>query len=233
MLIGGSWLKWWIQAAAALSNLGLFEAEMSSDAFQLLGMSEMGMLPSIFASRSKHGTPTISIVCSATGVIFLSWMSFQEILEFLNFLYAIGMLLELAAFVRLRIKKPDLSRPYRVPVQTFGATMLCVPPALLLVLVMSLASARTYLVSSCVVIVGMFLYPAVNHAKDRKWIRFNTEQPANPDDDDDNDIEDHSIVSEQNRGVTDEASVSLLSALPSSKTEPATEMSSEGVQKLE
>lgn len=51
MLIGGSWLKWWIQAAAALSNMGLFEAEMSSDAFQLLGMSEIGMLPSIFASR--------------------------------------------------------------------------------------------------------------------------------------------------------------------------------------
>jgi hypothetical protein len=51
MLIGGVWLKWWIQAAAAMSNLGLFEAEMSGDAFQLLGMSEMGMLPSIFASR--------------------------------------------------------------------------------------------------------------------------------------------------------------------------------------
>lgn len=51
MLIGGFWLKWWIQAAAAMSNLGLFEAEMCSDAFQLLGMSEMGLLPAIFASR--------------------------------------------------------------------------------------------------------------------------------------------------------------------------------------
>ncbi|KAK1558793.1 hypothetical protein Q3G72_006699 [Acer saccharum] len=88
MLIGGFWLKWWIQAAAAMSNLGLFEAEMSGDAFQLLGMSELGMLPSMFALRSKYGTPTISILCSATGVIFLSWMSFQEILEFLNFFVA-------------------------------------------------------------------------------------------------------------------------------------------------
>lgn len=51
MLIGGFWLKWWIQAASAMSNLGLFEAEMSADAFQLLGMSEIGMIPSIFASR--------------------------------------------------------------------------------------------------------------------------------------------------------------------------------------
>ncbi len=52
MLIGGSWLKWWIQVAAAMSNMGLFEAEMSGDSFQLLGMSEIGMLPAIFASRS-------------------------------------------------------------------------------------------------------------------------------------------------------------------------------------
>lgn len=51
MLIGGFWLKLWIQVAAAMSNLGLFEAEMSSDAFQLLGMSKMGYLPSVFASR--------------------------------------------------------------------------------------------------------------------------------------------------------------------------------------
>ena len=52
MLIGGAWLKWWIQAASAMSNLGLFEAEMSGDAFQLLGMTEMEMLPAIFAKRS-------------------------------------------------------------------------------------------------------------------------------------------------------------------------------------
>ncbi|KAF9604422.1 hypothetical protein IFM89_006431 [Coptis chinensis] len=113
MLVGGFWLKRWIQAAVAMSNLWLFEAEMSSDAFQLLGMSEMGMLPVIFALRSKY--PTISILCSATGVIFLSWMSFQEIIEFFNFLYSIGMLLEFAAFIKLRIKRPELHRPYKVP----------------------------------------------------------------------------------------------------------------------
>lgn len=53
MLIGGFWLKVWIQVAAAMSNLGLFEAEMSSDAFQLLGMSKMGLLPAVFSSRSE------------------------------------------------------------------------------------------------------------------------------------------------------------------------------------
>nr|GMD07198.1 probable polyamine transporter At3g19553 [Ipomoea batatas] len=178
MLIGGSWLKWWIQAAAAMSNMGLFEAEMSSDAFQLLGMSEMGMLPSIFASRSKHGTPTFSILCSATGVIFLSWMTFQEILELLNFLYSIGMLLEFAAFITLRIKKPGLRRPYKVPLQTFGATMLCLPPMLLLILVMCLASPKTFLVSGIVIVVGFLLYPAVVQSKERFYFHFNTQDSS-------------------------------------------------------
>lgn len=49
--IGGRWLGWWITAAAAVSNVGLFEAEMSSDSFQLLGMSELGMIPEIFSRR--------------------------------------------------------------------------------------------------------------------------------------------------------------------------------------
>ncbi|KAL0911513.1 hypothetical protein M5K25_019661 [Dendrobium thyrsiflorum] len=170
--IGGEWLRWWIQAAAAMSNMGLFEAEMSSDSFQLLGMSEMGMIPEIFSRRSKYGTPTISILCSATGVLLLSWMSFQEILEFLNFLYALGMLLEFAAFIKLRIEKPDLHRPYKVPVDTFWATFMCVPPAFLLILVMSLASIRTFIVSGTVFLLGIIFYPILQYVKVKKWIKF-------------------------------------------------------------
>lgn len=68
MLMGGFWLKWWIQAAAAMSNMGLFEAEMSSDAFQLLGMSEIGMLPSVFASRLF-----ITLLSKFNFLIFFLW----------------------------------------------------------------------------------------------------------------------------------------------------------------
>ncbi|XP_058081006.1 probable polyamine transporter At3g19553 [Magnolia sinica] len=229
MLIGGVWLKWWIQAASAMSNMGLFEAEMSSDAFQLLGMSEMGMLPSIFSLRSKYGTPTISILFSATGVVFLSSMSFQEIIEFLNFLYSMGMLLEFAAFLKLRIKKPDLHRPYKVPLQTFGATALCIPPSLLLILVMCLASLKTFIVSGIVIILGFCLYPTIEHAKVRKWVGFNTASMPS-----ENVVETLPIVHQQHKEAIDEASVSLLSELPDIKNElQASEITSEGVLKME
>ncbi|KAK9163699.1 hypothetical protein Syun_004601 [Stephania yunnanensis] len=231
MLIGGVWLKYWIQAAAAMSNMGLFEAEMSSDAFQLLGMSEMGMLPAVFASRSKYGTPTVSILCSATGVIFLSWMSFKQIIEFLNFLYSVGMLLEFAAFIRLRIKKPELHRPYRIPLQTFGAALICLPPAFLLILVMCLASAKTFLVSGTVIIVGIFLYPTILHAKERKWIRFEATSVSSSNNLRETDLP---ITSQELGKAVDEASLGLLSELPSMKKEqPTSEIMMEEISKLD
>ncbi|KAJ7967124.1 Amino acid/polyamine transporter [Quillaja saponaria] len=39
-ILGGVWLRFWVQAASALSNMGMFVAEMSSDSFQLLGIAE-------------------------------------------------------------------------------------------------------------------------------------------------------------------------------------------------
>ncbi|KAK9715836.1 hypothetical protein RND81_06G192800 [Saponaria officinalis] len=204
LLIGGVWLQWWIQAAAAMSNLGLFEAEMSSDAFQLLGMSEMGMLPPIFAARSKYGTPTFSILCSASGVIFLSWLTFQEIIEFQNFIYSIAMLLEFAAFLKLRIMRPDLHRPYKVPLKTFGCVVLCTPPSILLVLVMCLASYKTILVSIIVVALSFTLYPILAlHSKNEKRI----EEPSTDLVESEETLP-TSVV--RNEETVDDASVSLL-----------------------
>lgn len=135
-------------------------------------------------------------------------MSFQEILEFLNFLYSVGMLLEFAAFIKLRIVKPDLHRPYKVPFQTFGATAICLPPALLLLFVMYLASLKTYIVSGSVIILGLFLYPAIVHAKEKNWCHFiSTDEPLGHS----NDIlEDQSAATELDQVVADEASLSLL-----------------------
>eukprot|EP00850_Spirogloea_muscicola_P024097 SM000441S16121 [mRNA] locus=s441:24154:27283:+ [translate_table: standard] len=179
-LIGGSWLKWWIMAAAAFSNMGLFEAEMSSDSFQLLGMAERGLLPDVFARRSKYGTPVLAIVCSASGVIALCWMDFQEIVELLNFLYCFGMLLEFAAFIWLRVSQPHLDRPFKIPVGAAGAIVLCLAPSLTLVLVMCLASKNTIIVSFLVSLLGFLLYPLLMLAKQKGWLQFHVE-PGLPD----------------------------------------------------
>jgi len=104
--------------------------------------------------------------------VILSFMSFQEIIEFLNFLYGLGMLAVFAAFVKLRFKNPDLTRPYRIPIGTVGAAVMCAPPVVLITTVMCLASARTVLINAVVVVAGVALYYVVEHAKRHAWAEF-------------------------------------------------------------
>lgn len=105
--IGGKWLGGWVVFAAGVSNIALFEAELSADAFQLMGMAERGFVPKIFAARSRHGTPTFGILLGVAVIIAMGSFDLEELIEMLNFNYAISLLMEYAAFVKLRICKPD------------------------------------------------------------------------------------------------------------------------------
>ena len=62
-----------------VSQIGQFEAEMSSDAFQLLGMAERGFLPACLARRSRYETPTLAIVLSSVGICALSMFDFRQV----------------------------------------------------------------------------------------------------------------------------------------------------------
>ncbi|CAA2992781.1 probable polyamine transporter At1g31830 isoform X1 [Olea europaea var. sylvestris] len=173
-IVGGVWLRWWIQGAAAMSNIGMFVAEMSSDSFQLLGMAERGMLPEFFAKRSRYGTPLVGILFSASGVVLLSWLSFQEIVAAENFLYCFGMILEFIAFVRLRIIAPTSPRPYKIPVGTIGAILMCIPPTMLICVVLFFSSLKVLIVSLVAVAIGLVMQPCLKHIEKKKWLRFST-----------------------------------------------------------
>ena len=71
---------------------------MSSDSWQLAGMADRGMLPTVLGQRyygflvifsqwyrstlscrSKFETPTYGILISATGIVCLCWMTFDQV----------------------------------------------------------------------------------------------------------------------------------------------------------
>ncbi|KAL8159498.1 hypothetical protein V2J09_001035 [Rumex salicifolius] len=53
-IIVGKWLKIFMEVGAVLSIIGLFEAQLSSCAYQFLGMADLGFLPRSFGERSKR-----------------------------------------------------------------------------------------------------------------------------------------------------------------------------------
>ncbi|XP_031401461.1 probable polyamine transporter At3g13620 [Punica granatum] len=172
-MIAGKWLKIWIEVGAVLSSVGLFEAQLSSCAFQILGMAELGMIPSFFGARSKwFNTPWVGILFSTAVCIAMSYMNFEDVVGSANLLYSLGMLLEFASFLWLRRKMPHIKRPYRVPLGLPWLAVMCLIPAGFLILIMVLATKVVYMVAGLMTVGGIGFYFLMNFCRSRKIMRF-------------------------------------------------------------
>ena len=173
-IIAGKWLKVWVEIGAVLSTIGLFEAQLSSCAYQLLGMADLGFVPRFFGLRSKwFNTPWVGILISTLFALAVSYMDFSDIISSANFLYSLGMLLEFASFLWLRRKLPTATRPYKVPMRLPGLIIMCLVPSCFLVFVMAIATKTVFVVSGLFTVVGILWFFSMNFCKWRMWIGFN------------------------------------------------------------
>lgn len=172
--IGGQWLGAWLLLASAVTNMGMFIAEMSSDAWMVAGMADRGIIPKVFGMRhSQYDTPIVGIALSAVCTVTLaSISSFSEIVEMLNMVFCCAQAIEFCAFVSLRIYKPELPRPYRVPVDTVGCCVILLLPFLFIVVIISFSSASCLLFTGVVVMLGVINYYVLQHAKRNSWCVF-------------------------------------------------------------
>jgi amino acid transporter len=154
----GPWLGQWMVFAAALSNIGLFQAELSTDAYRLMGMAERGYLPQFLATRSVNGTPTYSLLVGTMVIVIMGVSNLDNLIEMLNFNYAIALLLEYAAFIKLRISKPDVDRPFKVPLGTWGCAIALIPTVAAVFFVIALASYTTICINGAIIAVGIITY---------------------------------------------------------------------------
>jgi amino acid transporter len=100
-------------------------------------MADDGLLPRILSRRRPaSGAPTIAIVsCAAAWMVCLQ-LSFVKLVVLDVLLTGLSLLLEFAALVALRVREPELPRPYRVPGGMAGAVGVGLLPLALLVLTM-------------------------------------------------------------------------------------------------
>ncbi|KAI3996769.1 hypothetical protein MKX01_041069 [Papaver californicum] len=127
----------WVKIGSVLSSIRLFEAQLSSSFFQTEGMTNLKFLPGLFARRSKwFNTPWAGILMSCAISFGITFLPFDNIISAANFSYGLGILLEFSAFIRLRLKHPDLVRPYKVPMSVPFLCIMCLIPAGFVVYVM-------------------------------------------------------------------------------------------------
>ena len=157
--IGGSWLGIWLSAAALVSAAGMFSALLCTSARVPFAMARRSMLPRALAvSHRRYDTPWRAILINSAGVALLMPFSFQELIEVDMFLYAAALILEFAALIWLRIKRPEMPRPYRIPCGTSGVIAFCIPPIALCLLSIALSNPATKYLGLASIVVGLAVY---------------------------------------------------------------------------
>ncbi len=134
--IAGRWLGIWVTAGAAISNIGMFEAELSSDSLQVMGMAHRGMLPSVLGKTNRYNTPTSAILLSGVAMCSLAFLDLTQLVEILNQLYVFAQRLEFSAFMKLRYSYPDVHRPWRIPFGIVGCGIMLLPATIFLIILL-------------------------------------------------------------------------------------------------
>jgi len=129
--LGGSLLVWAIVAGGVICGVGMFNALMLSYSRLPAAMALDGLMPRALARHNSCGVPWISVlVCGAAWAMALN-LPFERLISIDLILYGTSLLLEFAALIALRLREPDLQRPFRAGNFTF-ACLLCVGPTALI-----------------------------------------------------------------------------------------------------
>jgi amino acid transporter len=132
--VGGNWLSVAIALGGAIGAIGCFNALMLSFTRLPLVMAQDGYLPKIFTRTSaKTGMPVVAITACAIGWAACLFLNFEHLVIMDVLLTGMSILLEFWALVGLRIREPNLARPYRVPGGLVGAILIGLPPLALMI----------------------------------------------------------------------------------------------------
>ena len=180
--LGGWALTSALLVASVASNAAQFITEMSSDSYQLAGMAERGMLPRIFAARSRYDTPYVGIIASASGILLLGFFDFTSVVDMLNLLYVGSIVVEFAAWLVLRrrhVRDEHSASVFRIKASTPVCVLMLTPAFFAMGLVTYFSSIITKIVLIVAILVALSLYEV------QKW-SVGVDNSA-PDDDDDDD----------------------------------------------
>jgi len=132
-MLGGPLLRVALIAGGMFSAFAMFNALVMSYSRLPLAMAQDGMLPKAFAKvHPRTRAPWVAIVVLAIGWALCLGIGFERLITLDILIYGLSLGLEFVALIALRIREPELARPFRVPGGMFGAVAVGAAPMLLL-----------------------------------------------------------------------------------------------------
>ncbi len=157
--IGGDGLANAVTAGAVLSTAGLFMSLLLTNSRLPYVLARDRQMPAWLGTvHPRFGTPWPAVVLSAACYAAFAAFSFKELIVLDVWLYSLALIVELAAFVRLRVVEPDLPRPWRVPGGFAGAIVVVLFPAIFTLGAMATAGLRNTAAGVIAALTGPLAY---------------------------------------------------------------------------
>ncbi len=132
-MLGGPALRIAIVVGGMMSAFGMFNALVLSYSRLPLAMAQDGLMPHVFTKMTpRTRAPWVAIVACAVAWAMCLGLGFERLVTIDILLYGGSLGLEFLALIILRIKAPEMERPYKVPGGLWGAIMLSIAPMALL-----------------------------------------------------------------------------------------------------
>jgi amino acid transporter len=164
--VGGAWLGHAVALGAVVSAAGLFLTLLLTNSRLPYILARDGFLPAgLGALHPRFGTPWVAVVLSAMLYAAFAVFSFKELIVLNVWLYSLSLLIELAAFVHLRVGAPEMPRPWRVPGGFASALLVAGVPAALSLLAMATAGWLNTLAGATAALTGPVVYGAIRAAR--------------------------------------------------------------------
>jgi amino acid transporter len=112
-MIGGPVLATAVVAGGAINGFGMFNVLMMSYTRLPVAMAEDRMLPRFITRRNSRGVPYVSVLLCAIAWALALNLKFERLISIDLSLYGVSLILEFVALVVLRIREPNLERPFK------------------------------------------------------------------------------------------------------------------------
>jgi amino acid transporter len=144
-LLTGGWLALAIVLTGAMDGLGTFSALTLTLTRLPYVLALDGYLPKFLTPLNRRGVPWVSVLTCAIAWACALGLTFERLISIDLVLYGGALILEFLALVVLRVREPQLERPFRVPGGIAGTIAAGLGPTLLIAFAMWTARSETVL----------------------------------------------------------------------------------------
>jgi amino acid transporter len=164
-------LGWAIVLGGMVCGLGMNNALVLSYSRVPYAMAQDGMLPNGLARTNSKGVPWVSVVVCAIAWTACLPLGFDRLIAIDIMVYAFSLLIEFVALIVLRIRQPNLARPFRIGGGMPVLALLTLGPMFLLAIALAANHSEragplsTLSWGAVVILLGIVIYPLTR----RRW----------------------------------------------------------------